>query len=141
MVKNRIRRIVESLLILLIVLIAMLLLGGTMEENKTAHFFEGIEIQCETAEQREIIIEALNDMLTLSENELKKKEYPDTFRKGGRINIQQVIYSYFVPDDSKKSLDYNFYKELRTKEVRELIVKLLDKLRGDKKAEENIIHS
>lgn len=97
--------------------------------NTTAAFFEGIEIQCETEEQREVIRKALNDMLTLNEAELKKAEYPDYFRKGQKIKLGQVIYSYFVPDDSQKTLGENFYQELKTVEVRKLLEKLLDELR------------
>lgn len=112
-----------------IVLILILLLGGKMKENKTAGFFAGVEIQYETEEQKGVIIEALEDMLTLDEEDLKKKEYPDYFRKGEKVNIEQVIYSYFVPDDAKKTLGSNFYQEVKTKEVQELLNNLLQRLR------------
>ena len=50
--------------------------GGKMKDNNTALFFTGIEIQYETEEQKEIIIQVLRDMLTLGEEELKNKNIP-----------------------------------------------------------------
>ncbi len=108
-----------------------------MDDNNTAHFFQGIEIQCETIEQKKIIIEALNDMLILNEDELKNKEYPDCCKKGKKVKLYGVIYSHFVPGDSAKKLNDNFYKELKTIVVRKLIEKLLNELREDIKTEEN----
>jgi hypothetical protein len=107
-----------------------------MKKNNTADFFEGIEIQYETKEQKAVIIEAIEDMLTLDAEDLRKKEYLDYFRKGEKIGIEQVIYSYFVPDDVKKTLGGDFYQELNTKEVKELLTKLLQKLRPE--SEEDI---
>lgn len=109
-----------------------------MNGNKTAGFFEGIEIQYETKEQKAVIIEVLEDMLTLDAEDLKKKEYPDYFRKGEKRSIEQVIYSYFVPDDAKKALGSDFYQELRTKEVKELITNLLQKLCAEKEEDIDI---
>src|SRR5690554_1523344 len=119
-----------------IILIFILLLGGKMKENKTAGFFDGIELQYETKEQKAVIIEALEDMLTLDAEDLRKKEYPDYFRKDEKISVEQVIYSYFVPDDAKKTLGDDFYQELSTKEVKELLTNLLLKLRPE--SEEDI---
>ena len=111
-----------------ITFISYLLMGGKMKENNTALFFTGIEIQYETDEQKEVIIQVLRDMLTLGEEELKKQEYPDYFRKGEKIEVRQVIYNHFVPDEAGKRLNENFYKELATKEVRVSLINLLQKL-------------
>lgn len=98
------------------------------DDNRTAAFFEGIEIQYETEEQREVIIKVLKDMLTLDEEKLKKEKYPDHFRKGRTIELRQVILNHFVPDDSQKTFGENFYQELKTVKVRELLQELLDEL-------------
>ena len=118
----------KIIIIVALGIISYLLMGGKMKENNTALFFTGIEIQYETDEQKEIIIQVLRDMLTLGEEELKKQEYPDCFRKGEKIEVRQVIYNHFVPNEAGKRLDDNFYKELITKEVRERIIDLLQKL-------------
>lgn len=123
------------IVVLGITFISYLLMGGEMKENNTALFFTGIEIQYETDEQKETIIQVLRDMLTLGEEELKKQEYPDYFRKGEKIEVRQVIYNHFVPNEAGKRLDDNFYKELITKEVRERIIDLLQKL--DKEIEQS----
>jgi len=103
--------------------------NAIMKENNTARFFEGVEIQYETPEQREVIMEALQDMLALSEVKLRAKEYPDFYRKNKTIKIEQVINSFFVADDPKKALNNDFYKELCTETVRKILGELLDKLR------------
>lgn len=123
------------IVVLGITFISYLLMGGEMKGNNTALFFTGIEVQYETDEQKETIIQVLRDMLTLGEEELKKQEYPDYFRKGEKIEVRQVIYNHFVPDEAGKRLDDNFYKELITKEVRERIIDLLQKL--DKEIEQS----
>lgn len=130
-------QLIAKVLILILVLgvVLFILLGVKMKENNTAYFFAGIELQYETVAQRGVIMEALNDMLTLSEGDLKKKEYRDCFGNEKKIKIEEVIYSYFVPDNSKKALNANFYQELQTKEVRQFIAKLLNRLQAEEKAE------
>jgi|GEM_PF-3505175 len=123
---------------LTMILMFILFFGNKMNENKTAGFFEGIEIQYETKEQKEVIIEVLEDMLTLDAEDLKKKEYPDYFRKGETIRIEEVIYSYFVPDDAKKTFSSDFYQELGTKKVKKVITNLLQKLYSEKEEDIDI---
>lgn len=106
-------------------------IGGKMKDNNTTDYFSGVEIQYETEEQREVIVQVLRDLLTLEEEELRKAEYPDSFRKGNKVKARQVIYQHFVPDEAEKRLDDNFYKDVTTKEVRTLIINLLQKLEED----------
>lgn len=136
MASEKLLLIVKVLILILVLgVVLFILLGVKMKENNTANFFAGIELQYETPLQRGVIIEALNDMLTLSEDELKKQEYMDYLGHKKKINIEELIYSYFVPDNSKKALNANFYQELQTKEVRQLLTKLLNRLLAEKKAE------
>ncbi len=116
------------IVVLGVTLINYLILGGKMKDNNTAHFFSGVEIQYETEEQKEVIVQVLRDLLTLEEEELRKREYPDSFRKGNKIEARQVIYHHFVPDEVGKRLNDDFYKEVATKEVRTRIINLLQKL-------------
>lgn len=111
-----------------ITLINYLILGGKMKDNNTAQFFSGVEIQCETEEQKEVIVQVLRDLLTLEEEELRKQEYPDSFRKGNKIEARQIIDHHFVPDEVGKGLNDDFYTELATKEVRASIINLLQQL-------------
>lgn len=136
MASKKLQLIVKVLILILVLgVVLFILLGVKMKENNTANFFAGIELQYETSLQRGVIIEALNDMLTLSEDELKKQEYMDYLGYKKKIKIEELIYSYFVPDNSKKALNANFYQELQAKEVRQLLTKLLNRLLAEKKAE------
>ena len=119
------------IVVLGVTLINYLILGGKMKDNNTAHFFSGVEIQYETEEQKEVIVQVLRDLLTLEEEELRNKKYPDSFREGNKIEARQVIYHHFVPDEVGKRLNDDFYKEVATKEVRTLVINLLQKLEED----------
>jgi hypothetical protein len=112
--------------ILFFLLCIVLLPGCEMKENNTAQFFEGVEIQYETERQGKVIIEALNDMLTLDEEKLRNKLYPDCCKEGVQVKLGGVLYSHFVPDAPGKALNDDFYKELKTEKVRKQIKKLLD---------------
>lgn len=117
-----------TILMLILATAAAVFWSNKTKANKTLSFFTGIELQYETPEQEEVIKQALRDMLTLPIEVLKAQEYPDFLRKSGKIKIEEVIRSYFVPDDAKKTLSNQFYHELQSKEARELLQGLLDKL-------------
>lgn len=136
MAYKKLHLIAIVLILMLVMGIVLFKLSGVeMKENNTAYFFAGIELQYETPLQREVLMEVLNDMLTLSESELKKKDYRDCLGNKKKVKVEEVIYSFFVPDNSKKTLNADFYQELQTKEVRQLILKLLNRLQAEKQAE------
>jgi hypothetical protein len=97
-------------------------------ENMTSKYFDGIELQYENNFQKETIERALNDILSLEETELITRRYFDYRGKEQNWTLENVIYRYFVPNDSQKKLGDNFYRELKTKEVQVQIKKLLEKL-------------
>jgi hypothetical protein len=121
-----------TIVILIISAITIVLLSAQCDnrtdKNKTAEYLRGIEIQYETPEQRKVIQEALTDMLSLDEAMLKNKKYPDTFKKNYTIPLEEVIRHHFVPDDPRKTLGPDFYKDLKNPEVRKLIEELLSGL-------------
>jgi hypothetical protein len=94
-------------------------------ENQTAKYFRGVEVQYENSNSKRIIIRALNDILTLSEQELKAKRYPDYAGREENWDLPKLIYSYFVPDDSQKIMGKNLYKDLKTDEVQRILEDIL----------------
>lgn len=110
----------------LIFLFFIFSLGSCQEDKsptKTYLYFYNAEIQYETDFQKDVITEALNDMIRLDSIRLKAKRYSNYNQKGDYWTINELVYKYFVPDESSKTLDENFFSELNSSEVRSLLKK------------------
>ena len=94
-------------------------------ENETARYFNGVEIQYENESQRDVIVQLLNDILSLPEQELRTRTYPDYAGHTGVWHLPEIIPRYFVPDDSQKTLGDHLYSELKTSQVQVKIRGLL----------------
>lgn len=99
-----------------------------MKKSQTARYFDGVEVQYENKAQKDTIIQALNDILNLSEEDLKTKRYPDYAGRRDIWNLSVMISRYFVPDDPNKSLGDNLYRELKSNEVQQKIKKIMGTL-------------
>jgi len=94
------------------------------------------EIQYETDEQKRIIINVLNDMLSLSSEELKNKKYPNYSNQIDTWDLPTVIERYFVPNNDTLLFEEDFYSNIKTNEVQEIIKDLIVHLKTDNKKEE-----
>lgn len=97
-------------------------------ENQVLNYFNNVELQYDGRLQEETIIEALNDLLNLSEEQLKLKKYKDYSGLENQWDLPTLIYKYFVPDKESKTLGKNFYKDVKAKEVQERIKKILSQI-------------
>ena len=95
------------------------------QKNQTAQYFENIEIQYENSAQKDEIIRALKDMLSLDINQLKAQRYSDYSGREGQWTLTELLNRYFVPDDSSKVPGDNFFEEVQTPEVQKIIKELL----------------
>lgn len=102
------------------------------KERQTAKYFNGVEVQYENDIQKETIVQVLNDILNMSGEELRRKKYPNYVGEKDAWYLPKIIYSYFVTDDSQKTLGDNLYSEIKTDEVQIKIKKLLESLTSDK---------
>lgn len=107
----------------------MVLTGCKKGENSVLKYFENAELQYEGKLQEENIITALNDILHLSEEELKNKRYKDYTGKEDRWDLPTLIYKHFVPDKKGKSLGNNFYHDVKSKEVQRNIKQILEQIK------------
>jgi inorganic pyrophosphatase/exopolyphosphatase len=96
--------------------------------NAVLEYLTGAEIQYETEEQKQNIVQALRDMSELSAEELSRKRYKDYSGKPGGWDLQTLLYRHVVPKKQEDTLGADFYEELKSKRVKEGIERLLDEL-------------
>ena len=116
----------NSFFILLFLLTAFI--GCQKVENPVLEYFKNVEIQYEGRKQKENIITALNDILNLSENELRIRKYEDYTGKEAQWDLPTLIYSHFVPNRSV-SLGDNFCHDVKAKSMQKKIRGILEKMR------------
>lgn len=110
----------------LLILFIIQLTSCKDSENQVLNYFNNVELQYEDQVQEETILEAMNDILNLSEEQLKLKRYKDYSGLENQWDLPTLIYKYFVPDNESKTLGENFYKDVKAKEVQEQIKIILD---------------
>jgi len=98
-------------------------------DNHVLNYFSNAELQYEGEIQRENLISAMNDVLNLSEEQLKLKKYKDYSGKENLWDLPTLIYKHFVPDNEDKTLGNNFYHDIKTKEVQEKIRQILKQIK------------
>jgi hypothetical protein len=95
------------------------------KENPVYNYFKNAEPQYDSNTQKQNIITALNDILNLSEDELKAKRYKDYSGKDQQWDLPKLIIRHFVPDSQGKSFGNNFYHDVKSEKVKDEIVGIL----------------
>ena len=112
----------------LIFYLITVLSGCKNSENSVLEYFKNAELQYENESQKNNIITALNDILNLTEDELKTERYKDYAGKEKQWDLPTLIYKHFVPDRKGKSLGNNFYHDVKKEEVQKSIRHILENL-------------
>ena len=95
--------------------------------NPVADYFESAELQYENDSQRKNIADALNDILILSEEQLKIKKYKDSTGKENQWDLPTLIYRHFVPEYPGVTLGDNFYHDVKSVEAQKQIKQIMEK--------------
>lgn len=93
--------------------------------NSVADYFENSELQYETEIQKENISAALDDILKLSEEQLKERKYKDYTGKENQWDLPTLIYRHFVPD-GPKNLGENFYHDVKLQVAQNQVKEILE---------------
>ena len=125
-----INNIIRCNLLLLYLCIFLGFIGCNENENQVVDYFKNAELQCEGRMQEENIVNALNDILSLSKEELKSKRYKDYIVKENQWDLPTLIYRHFIPDREGKFLGEKFYDDIKAKEVQEIIEKILQQIKN-----------
>ena len=92
---------------------------GIMPENTVVAILQDVEINYETPLQLKQICTALDDMATLSTNDIKNKRYADFNGNQGKWTLLQVLYAYFLP--AQKVNLQNLYEDVEKPLSREIV--------------------
>ena len=98
--------------------------------NPVSDYLEGAEVQFDPESRRTVIMVALKDAINLPAEELARRRYPDYRGREGRWDLPTLIRRHFVPD-GMDNLGTDFYYDIGSPEVRELLRQLLDGLQAD----------
>ncbi len=98
-------------------------------KNLVVDYLTTAELQYEGGIQKQNIYAALNDILYLSEQEIRHKRYKDYNGKEEQWDLPTLIYRHFVPSQQGKTLGNNFYRDIKLEDVREQVENIIDKMR------------
>lgn len=109
---------------------AVILPGCRRATNPVAGYVDKAELQYETEAQKQNIVRALDDILTLSAQELEQRRYEDYTGKPNEWDLPTYVGKRFVPGKQGKTLGPKFYPDVKSARVQGQIRRILDRLTG-----------
>ncbi len=106
--------------------------GCSHRVNPVADYLKNAELQYEGKAQEETIAAALNDILSLPDEQLKAKKYSDYAGTKDQWDLPTLISRHFVPDRKGKSLGDSFYCDVCSEEARREIRKILERMKSSR---------
>ena len=92
-------------------------------------YLNGAELQVETDDQRQEIKKALQNMLNLSPEVLKKKRYKNYRIEENQWTLVELLQAYYFPSKPMAlEHDISLYRETSDPKVRQIVSKLLSNL-------------
>ncbi len=94
-------------------------------DNVIVAFFDEAELQIETADQEQVLIQALNDMLRLSPDELRKQRYANYQLEPGKWTLNEILSHYYY---ARPPIEFDelLYEETTSSRSKDAIKKALD---------------
>ena len=111
-----------------IIMLATIAMHCREESNPVFEYLNNSEVQCENKEQRETLRAAMNDIMTLSGGELEAKKYSDYRGRKNQWDLPTLLVRHFLPDDTSKTLGENFYRDIKSPEMKKLVGELSRRL-------------
>jgi hypothetical protein len=112
----------------LVALAAALAAGCGRGANQVVDYLEHAELQCETEAQRQSVVGALEDILALSEAELRQRRYADYAGQPDAWDLPTLLSRHFVPDRQGRTLGPNFYSDAKSPAAQSLVRRVLGRL-------------
>ena len=130
----------KILLLTITLPIALLTLSGCTNTTETVNepeteitnekvlldFLDGVKINYQDETQKETLIQALEDVMDLSIEELKKPRYKNDLGEPNKWDLSIVFAARFIPNQPNKTLGDNFFEEIQTSEVKTSLKEILD---------------
>ena len=111
---------------LVLAVVASLLCGCAT--NSVANYLDNSEVQFAEETERATLVQAFNDALTLSAEELAARRYPDYQGNPRQWELRTLIERHVMPDAQGKSLGEDFYSDIKSPPAQERIRQILNGL-------------
>jgi hypothetical protein len=85
--------------------------------NPVLNYIKNSQLTFSNKMQRDVVKEAMLDILTLDEKYLVDMRYKDSNGNDSAWNLQQVVQFYFVPNKPGVSLGDDFYSDVKDDSV------------------------
>ena len=115
---------------LALIAVACLFCGCPGKRSPVADYFDHAELQCETDQQRESVVAALNDALALPAAELRARRYPDYTGREGQWDFATLLSRYLVPDRPGRQLGDDIYRAVTSPAGRRVVRDFLHRKLG-----------
>ena len=102
---------------------------GRSGRNPVADYLTGAELQYDGDAQRQNIINALTDALTLRGDALRARRYRDYQNRDGQWDLPTLLSRHFVPAGPGSTLGDRFYSDVTAKQAQQAIRAILRRLR------------
>jgi len=109
---------------------AAVLPGCGRATNPVLDYFDNAELRYETEAQKQNIVRALHDILTLPAQELAQRRYEDYAGKPNEWDLPTLVGKHFVPDKQGKTLGPKFYIDVKSPKAQAQVRRILDRLTG-----------
>ena len=85
--------------------------------NPVLKYIKNSQITFSNKMQRDVVKEAMFDILTLDKNYLEERRYKDSNGRDSTWDLRQVVQNYFVPNKPGVSLGDDFYSDVKADSV------------------------
>ena len=93
----------------------------SLRPNEVVRFLTAAERQCETAEQQDEILRALEDLRRLSSSDLKRRRYADYAMVPDQWTLAVLLEKYFVPSTPHRIDEDSFYQDAQDPAARRVV--------------------
>jgi len=121
---------VPRVVVFLVLFAAVLPAGCRRKTNPVTEYLKSVEVQCETEEQRQTVVRALQDVLTLPEQELGRRRYADYAGRPEAWDLPTLLARYLVPDRQGRTFGPDFYADVKSPVVQPMVRRILGRLAG-----------
>jgi hypothetical protein len=104
---------------LLLIICSLFLIQGCQKNkpNTVLQYVKNSQLTFYNKMQRDVVKEAMYDIMTLDKADLKERRYKDSTGVENAWDVRRVIQTYFVPRKPGLTLGDDFYSEVKADSV------------------------
>lgn len=108
-------------------LVSLFAFQGCQEKpgsNPVLEYFKNSQLKFDNKMQRDNVLEAMMDILTLEKQYLEERRYKDKEGNEGKWDLKTLVENHFIPNKPGVTLGNNFYDDVKSDSVMVIIGKL-----------------